>query len=157
MHSERTTPKWILGVGIAQAGVELVYGRRVARTPWRWDSTFRFFNLQQQDFDVDLDPYTSEFYLSTQATRILSPSNLIDIEIGAGWAVSEIVAYNSSEPGHVAFRSGPRSYLGLVVLQRIFVALNVDYYPIKEVDDGYRDGVVHDWEFNLTAGWRFLF
>ena len=43
------------------------------------------------------------------------------------------------------------------MLQRIFVTLNIDYYPIKNVDSGFRDDVVDDWEFNLTAGWRFLF
>jgi len=154
---EKEYPKQIFGVGIAQNGVELVYGRRVARTPWRWDSTFRFFNLQQQNYGPDLDPFTSEFYLSTQATRILSPSILYDFELGAGWAASETVAYNSSNSGHVAFRSGPRTSLGLVVLQRIFITLNVDYYPINEVDEGYPENVVDDWEYNLTAGWRFLF
>ena len=150
-------PKQIFGVGIAQNGLELVYGRRIARTPWRWDTTFRFFNLQQQNYDIDLDPFTGELYLATQGTRILSPSIFFDVELGAGWAASETVAFNSSQPGHIAFRSGPRTYLGLVVLQRIFVTLNIDYYPIKDVDGGYSDDVVDDWEFNLTAGWRFLF
>ena len=150
-------PKQIFGVGVAQNGLELLYGRRIARTPWRWDTTFRFFNLQQQNYDVDLDPFTGELYLSTQGTRILSPSIFLDVELGAGWAASETVAFNSSQPGHIAFRSGPRAYLGLVVLQRIFVTLNIDYYPIKNVDGGYKDDVVDEWEFNLTAGWRFLF
>jgi hypothetical protein len=43
-----------------------------------------------------------------------------------------------------------------VILQRLYVALNADYDPIKEVDDGDRNSVVDDWEFNLTGGWRFL-
>ncbi len=76
--------------------------------------------------------------------------------LGAGWAASETVAFSSPNAGHVAFRSGPRTYLGLVVLQRIFVTMNVDFYPIKDTGDGYRDDFVDDWEFNLTAGWRFL-
>ena len=71
--------------------------------------------------------------------------------------MSETVAYDSSASGHVAFRAGPRSYMAFVILQRVYVALNVDYYPIKEVGSGYRDSAVDDWEFNLTAGWRFLF
>jgi hypothetical protein len=81
----------------------------------------------------------------------------VDFEIGLGWAASETIAFTSASPGHMAFRSGPRSYLGLVILQRIYVAFNADYYPIKEVDSGYRNSVVDDWNYNLTAGWRFLF
>jgi predicted acylesterase/phospholipase RssA len=150
-------PKRILGLGVAQNGVELVYGRRLARSAWRWDSTFRFFNLQSEDFAPDLDPFTGEFYLSTQVTRIRSPSELVGFEVGVGWAAAETIAFSSSSPGHMAFRSGPRSYLGLVILQRIYVAFNADYYPIKEVDSGYRYSVVDDWDYNLTAGWRFLF
>ena len=150
-------PERIVGLGVAQNGVELVFGQRLFRTAWRWDSTGRVFNFQQQDYGSGLDPFTSEFYLSTQATRIFSPSDFMDFEVGAGWAASETIAYNSESPGHLAFRSGPRSYLGLVILQRIYVALNVDYYPIKEVGSGYRDSAVDDWELNLTAGWRFLF
>jgi hypothetical protein len=150
-------PKRILGLGVANSGVEFVYGRRLISSAWRWDSTFRFFNLQEQDFAPDLDPFTGELYLSTQVTRILSPSELVDFEIGLGWAASETIAFTSASPGHMAFRSGPRSYLGLVILQRIYVAFNADYYPIKEVDSGYRNSVVDDWNYNLTAGWRFLF
>ena len=150
-------PKHIIGLGIANAGVEVVYGRRLGRSPWRWDSAVRLFNLERQPFADDINPFVGEFYLSTQGTRILSPSTFFDIELGAGWAVSETVAFNSSESGQVAFRSGPRAYLGLVILQRIFVALNVDYYPIKDVSSGFREDIVDDSEFNLTAGWRFLF
>jgi hypothetical protein len=140
--------------------VEGVYGRRLGSRPWRWDSTLRFFNLQQQSFAPGLDPVTSELYLSTQGTWTLSPLKFADVELGAGWAVSEMIAYNSGSPGHVAFRTGPRSYLSLVMLQRIYVALNVDYYPVNELDSAYENTgttVADDWEFNLTAGWRFLF
>jgi hypothetical protein len=150
-------PERIVGLGVAQNGVELVFGQRLFRTAWRWDSTGRVFNFQQEDYGSGLDPFTSEFYLATQATRIFSPADFMDFEAGAGWAASQTIAYNSERPGHVAFRSGPRSYLALVILQRVYVALNVDYYPIKEVGSGYRDSAVDDWEFNLTAGWRFLF
>jgi hypothetical protein len=157
----RDYPKHIVGVGVAQNGLEGVYGRRLGGQPWRWDSTFRFFNLQEQkSLAPGLDPFTSELYLATQATWILSPSKFADLELGVGWAVSETIAYNSASPGHVAFRTGPRSYLGLVILQRIYLALNVDYYPVNEADKAYRD-TGHDggddWEFNLTGGWRFLF
>ncbi len=150
-------PKQIVGLGIANSGLEVVYGRRLGRSPWRWDSAFRIFNLEKQNYAAELDPFTGEFYLSTQGTRIFSPSMFFDLELGAGWAASETVAFSSPQSGHVAFRSGPRTYLGLVVLQRIFVTINVDFYPIKDTGDGYRDDVVDDWEFNLTAGWRFLF
>jgi len=155
----REYPKNVLGLGVAQNGFETVYGRRLGNRPWRWDSTLRFFNLQQQSFAPGLDPFTSEFYLSTQATRILSPVKFADIELGAGWAVSEKIAYSSSAPGHVAFRTGPRTYLALVILQRIYLALNVDYYPVNKLDSAYRHTgttVADDWEFNLTAGWRFF-
>jgi hypothetical protein len=150
-------PKQIVGLGIANNGVEVVYGRRLGRSPWRWDSALRLFNLEKRPFADDLNPFVGEFYLSTQGTRILSPSTFYDIELGAGWAVSETVAFNSPESGPVAFRSGPRTYLGLVILQRIFVTLNVDFYTIKNVNSGYQDDIVDDSEFNLTAGWRFLF
>lgn len=150
-------PKQVVGLGIANSGVEVVYGHRLGRSPWRWDTAFRIFNLEKQNYAADLDPFTGELYLSTQGTRILSPSMFFDVELGAGWAASETVAFSSPQSGHVAFRSGPRTYLGLVVLQRIFVTINVDFYPIKDTGDGYRDDVVDDWEFNLTAGWRFLF
>jgi predicted acylesterase/phospholipase RssA len=149
-------PKRIFGVGIVNSGVELDYGRRLGRSPWRWDSTFRIFNLEKQNFGADLNPFTGEFYLSTQGTRIMSPSAFFDVELGAGWAASETVAFSSPNSGHIAFRSGPRTYLGLVILQRIFVTINVDFYPIQDTGDGYRDDVVDDWEFNLSAGWRFL-
>lgn len=150
-------PKQIVGLGIANNGLELVYGRRLGRTPWRWDTALRLFNLENQPLADDLNPFVGEFYLSTQGTRILSPSPYLDVELGAGWAVSETVAFNTAESGQVAFRSGPRTYLGLVLLQRIFVTLNVDFYPIKDVSSGYREDIVDDSEFNLTAGWRFLF
>jgi hypothetical protein len=153
-------PKHIIGLGVAQAGFEAVYGRRLGSRPWRWDSTFRYFNLQQKSYSRELDPFTSEFYLSTQITRTISPLTWADVEIGAGWAVNEKIAYNSSSPGHVAFRTGPRSYLAFIILQRLYLALNVDYYPVNELDSAY-DGlgvtVTEDWEFNITGGWRFLF
>ncbi len=47
-----------------------------------------------------------------------------------------------------------------IVLQRIYVALNVDYYPNVEMRDAYKNTVnpaVTDWEWNLAGGWRFLF
>jgi len=153
-------PKHIIGLGVAQAGFEAVYGRRLGSRPWRWDSTFRYFNLQQKSYSRELDPFTSEFYLSTQITRTLSPLSWADVEIGAGWALAEKIAYNSSSPGHVAFRTGPRSYLAFIILQRLYLALNVDYYPINELDSAYKHldvTVTEDWEFNITGGWRFLF
>ena len=56
------------------SGVEVVYGHRLGRSPWRWDTAFRIFNLEKQNYAADLDPFTGELYLSTQGTRILSPS-----------------------------------------------------------------------------------
>jgi predicted acylesterase/phospholipase RssA len=156
----REYPKRIIGLGVAQSGVEGVFGQRLGNRPWRWDSTARLFNISHKSFAPGLNPFTGELYLSTQATWILSPTAFADVELGAGWALSETFAFNSASPGHVAFRTGPRSYLALVLLQRIYVALNVDYYPVKEIGAAYRSTgtqVVHDWEFNLTAGWRFLF
>lgn len=156
----REYPKRIVGLGVAQNGLEGVYGRRLGGRPWRWDSTFRFFNLQEQSLGPGFDPFTSELYLATQVTWIQSPAKFADLELGVGWAVSETVAYNSASPGQVAFRTGPRSFLGLVILQRIYLALNVDYYVVHEVDKAYGDTGVRgsdDWEFNLTGGWRFLF
>ncbi len=153
-------PKHIFGLGVAQSGFEAVYGRRLGSRPWRWDTTFRVFDFQQKSYSRELDPFTSEFYLSTQITRTLSPLSWADVEIGAGWAVSDKIAYNSSSPGQVAFRTGPRSYLAFVILQRLYLALNVDYYPINELDSAYKNlgvTVTEDWEFNLTGGWRFLF
>lgn len=153
-------PKHIIGLGVVQNGIEAVYGRRLGGRPWRWDSAFRVFDFKQKSYAHGLDPITSQFYLSTQITRTFSPMTYADVEIGAGWALSEMIAYNSSSPGHVAFRTGPRSYLALVILQRIYLALNVDYYPVNELDSPYKDletTVTEDWEFNLTAGWRFLF
>ena len=91
---------------------------------------------------------------------MLSPTTFADVELGAGWAVSETVAFDSDSPGHVSFRTGPRSYLALVVLQRLYLALNVDYYPVNEKGGDYRaldTRVTDDWEFNITGGWRFLF
>jgi predicted acylesterase/phospholipase RssA len=156
----RHYPRRILGLGVAQNGAEAVFGQRLGEKPWRWDSTFRFFNLQSQSYAPDLDPFTSEFYLSSQLTGILSPTGYLDVELGAGWALSETIAYDSSSPGHVAFRTGPRSYVALVLLQRLYLALNVDYYPVNEKAAAYQDvgtRVTDDWEFNLTGGWRFLY
>jgi hypothetical protein len=155
----RYYPRRILGLGVAQNGVEAVIGQRLGERPWRWDTTLRFFNLQSQSFAPDLDPFTSEFYVSTQATGILSPTGYLDVELGAGWALSETIAYDSKSPGHVAFRTGPRSYVALVLLQRLYLALNVDYYPVNEkaaAYEGVGTRVTDDWEFNLTGGWRFL-
>ena len=156
----RDFPRHIIGLGVAQNGIEGVYGRRLGSRPWRWDSTFRFFNIKQQSFAPGLEPWTGEFYLSTQATWILSPARYADLELGVGWALAEKIAFDSSSPGHVAFRTGPRSYLALVILQRLYVALNVDYYPVNELGSAYKNTgtiVADDWEYNLTAGWRFLF
>lgn len=150
-------PKRSIGLGIANNGVEIFYGRQLGASSWRWDSAFRLFNLEKRSYGDDLNPFVGELYLSTQATRILSPSTFYDIELGAGWAVSKTVAFNSSESGEVAFRSGPRIYTGLVIFQRIYVTLNIDFYPVKEVSSGYQEDVVNDSEFNLIAGWRFLF
>ena len=47
-------PKRILGLGIAQSGLELVYGSRILRSAWRWDSTFRYFRLGNHWFCYDL-------------------------------------------------------------------------------------------------------
>jgi hypothetical protein len=156
----REYPKHIIGLGIAQNGFEAMYGRRIGSRPWRWDSTFRYFNLQKQSFARDLEPFTSELYLSTQFTRTFSPLAFADVELGLGWSMSEMFAYNSRSPGHIAFRMGPRSYLALVLLQHFYVSLNVDYYPVNELDNDYEHlgtTVADDWEFNITAGWRFLF
>jgi hypothetical protein len=150
-------PKQIIGVGIVNNGVEIDYGLQLGRSPWRWDSAFRLFNIEKEPLTDDLNPVVGEFYLSTQGTRIFSPSTFFDIEIGLGWALSETVAFDTSASGEVAFRSGPRTYLGLVILQRIFVTMNVDFYTTVNVNSGYQDDVVDDKEFNLTAGWRFLF
>ena len=35
--------------------------------------------------------------------------------------------------------------------------MNVDFYTTVDVSSGFQDDVVDDKEFNLTAGWRFLF
>ena len=56
--------------------------------------------------------------------------------------------------------TGPRTTLALVGLQRIYLALNIDYYPVNEVGTEYENTgikVSDTWEFNLAAGWRFLF
>jgi hypothetical protein len=153
-------PKQIVGVGIAQNGFEVVYGLRILRSPWRWDTTFRFFNLGRESLAPGLDPFMGDLYLATQVTRILSPLKFLDFELGGGWALSERLAFNGINPGHVAFRTGPRAYIALVILQRIYLALNVDYYPVVELDPAYRNlgtTVADNWEFNLAAGWRFLY
>jgi hypothetical protein len=57
-------------------------------------------------------------------------------------------------------RSGPRSYLAFVILQRIYLAVNIDYYPINELDSRYKNlnaTVTEDWTANVSGGWRFLF
>jgi len=156
----RQYPKHILGVGVVQTGLEAVYGRRLGSRPWRWDTTFRFFDLKQKTYAPGLEPYTMELYLSTQITRTLPIMTYADVEIGLGWAAAEMFAYNSLSPGHVAFRSGPRSYLALVILQRIYLAVNVDWYPINELDSRYKNlnaTVTEDWTANISGGWRFLF
>jgi predicted acylesterase/phospholipase RssA len=153
-------PRQILGLAVAQSGLELSYGRRLGRSPWRWDSAFRFFNIGSQSFSPDLEPTTGEFYLSTQVTRVFSFSSFVDMELGAGWAASETIALDSESPNQVAFRTGPRLFLGLVGLQRVFLGLNIDYYPINEVGDEYEatgTRVSENWALNIVAGWRFLF
>jgi predicted acylesterase/phospholipase RssA len=155
----RDYPKHIIGLGIAQRGLEVGFGRRLGERPFRWDSTFRFFNLQNQSFGSGLNPFTGEFYLATQATGILPIASVADVELGAGWAISETVAFNSGSPGHVAFRTGPRASLALVLLQRLYVALNADYYPVNRKANAYREldaRVTNSWEWNLTAGFRFF-
>jgi hypothetical protein len=156
----RQFPKHILGVGVVQTGLEAVYGRRLGSRPWRWDSTFRFFDLKQKTYAPGLEPYTMELYLSTQITRTLPLMTYADVEVGLGWAIAEMFAYNSASPGHVALRSGPRSYLAFVILQRIYLAVNIDYYPINELDSRYKNlnaTVTEDWTANVSGGWRFLF
>jgi hypothetical protein len=156
----RAYPKRMLGVAMAQSGVELTYGRRLLRPTWRWDTTFRLFNLESQSFSPELEPVTGDLYLSTQATRIFSPENYLDFEAGLGWAAVQTVAYESKSLENVALRSGPRSYLGLTLLQQIYLGLNFDYYVVRDVDDKYRatgTRVVDNYELNLAAGWRFLF
>jgi len=157
---ERDYPRRIVGVGIAVNGFEGVFGQRLGRSTWRWDTTFRAFRIRKDTYNPDLDPWTSEFYLSTQATWILSPTKFVDLEVGAGWALSETIAYNSRSPGHIAFRTGPRSFLALVVIQRIYVGMNIDYYPVIETAPAYQDAfkpAVDTWSWNLSGGWRFLF
>ena len=87
-------------------------------------------------------------------------SSFVDMEFGAGWAASETIAMDSESPNQVAFRTGPRVYLGLVGLQRVFVGLNIDYYPINEVGEEYEatgTRVSDNWALNIVVGWRFLF
>jgi hypothetical protein len=157
---ERAYPERIVGVGIVLNGAEGWFGRRLGTGPWRWDASARVFRIRQETYAVGLDPWTSEFYLSTQLTRILSAGRFIDLEVGAGWAVSETVAYDSASPGHIAFRTGPRSFLAVVFVQRIYVGMNVDYYPVIDIAPAYANTispVVTEWQWNLTGGWRFLF
>lgn len=156
---EREHPRAILGVGVALNGVELTYGHSLVSPPWRWDSSFRYYRIQEQTYGPNLRPLTSDIYFSSQVTRVFSPTKAIDLELGLGWALSETIAYNSSHPGHVAFRTGPRSLLSLVLFQRLYVAANLDYYPIRVVEPVYEDSAnpPGDWQWNVAAGWRFLF
>ena len=143
-----------------QSGLEGLYGRRLWRHNWRGDTTLRIFKLGEENYAPGLEPFTSEFNLSTQVTWSTTPSKFFDLELGAGWAVSEIHAYDSSSPGHVALRTGPRSYLGVVALQRIYLALNIDWYPFISLDGDYKDTgteVADDWNWNIVVGWRFLY
>ena len=114
---------------------------------WRWDSKLRIFKLREENYAPNLEPFTSEFNLSTELTWIHSPSPFFDLEIGGGWVAAETVAYNSSSPGHVAFRTGARTHIALVTLQRIYLSFNFDYFPFTFVDD---------WNWNIVVGWRFL-
>jgi predicted acylesterase/phospholipase RssA len=153
-------PKHTFALGIVQAGIEGVYGRRLAARDWRWDSTVRFFKIRQEKYTPDLEPLTNEFNVSTQATWVSTPSKFFDLELGAGWAVSEILAWNDSHPGHVAFRTGPRASVAVVALQRVYLAANVDWYPFKWEEGNYqRTGanVADDWNWNIGVGWRFLY
>jgi hypothetical protein len=153
-------PKRIVGVGIVQTGFEVLYGRRIWNSKWRWDTTFRFFNLGVENYAADLEPFTSELYLASQATWIASPAEYLDLEVGAGWVATETLALNSTSPGHVALRTGPRTSFGLVALQRIYLAVNFDYYPFQYLDSNYRDTgteIVDDWNWNIVVGWRFMY
>jgi predicted acylesterase/phospholipase RssA len=157
---QRDYPRRILGLGVAVNGLEGTFGQRIGGSKWRWDSTFRYFRIQEQSFRLDLSAWTSEIYLSAQATWIASPSRFIDLELGAGWALGETFAYNGPSPGHVVLRTGPRSYVALVALQRLYLAVNVDYYPFMDVESAYRftvAPVTRNWELNISGGWRFLF
>ncbi len=153
-------PKHILGLGIVQSGIEGLYGRRLWVQNWRWDTTARFFKLREENYAPGLEPFTSEFNFSSQATWSTTPSKFFDLELGAGWAASETFAWDGSSPGHVAFRTGPRSSLAIVALQRIYLAVNLDWYPFKSVDSDYKNTgtqVADDWNWNIVVGWRFLY
>jgi hypothetical protein len=157
---ERHLPRKIVGVGVVINGFEGVYGQRLWRSRWRWDTTFRFFRLQRSNYAAGLTPFTGELYLSTQATRIFSPTSYADIELGAGWALADTLAMSGPAPGQVALQTGPRTYAALVLLQRVYVAVNVDYYPWKVVDHPYYltpNPVVDDWTWSIAGGWRFLY
>jgi predicted acylesterase/phospholipase RssA len=156
----RAYAKRMLGLAMAQSGLELTYGRRLPRPTWRWDTTFRLFNLEDSSYSPELEPVTGDLYLSTQATRIFSPESFLDFEAGLGWAAVQTLAHESGSVERVAFRSGPRSYLGLILLQQIYLGLNFDYYTVRDVEDKYEATgvrVVDNYELNLAAGWRFLF
>ena len=153
-------PKHLFAVGIVQGGIEGMYGRRLWKQNWRWDSTLRFFKLREENYAPGLEPFTNEFNLSTQLTWSTTPSKFFDLELGAGWAVSEILAWDGSSSGHVAFRTGPRSYLGVVALQRVYLAANLDWYPFISKDGNYKNTgtrVADDWNWNIVVGWRFLY
>jgi len=156
----RAYAKRMFGLAIVQSGVELTYGRRLPKPAWRWDTAFRLFNLGQRSYSPELDPITGDLYLSTQVTRIFSPSTYIDIEAGLGWAAVQRVAYEEGSFEGVAFRSGPRFFAGLTLLQQIYLGLNFDYYFYRDVDDKYLATglrVADNYQVNLAAGWRFLF
>jgi predicted acylesterase/phospholipase RssA len=157
---QRSYPKNIIGIGIVINGLEGTYGRRLWGSKWRWDTSFRFYRLQRIKYSDDLTPFTGELYLSTQATRIFAPLSYADIEVGAGWAAAETLALSGPATGHVAFRTGPRGYLALVLLQRLYIGVNIDYYPFDNIDARYATTgvrVVDEWEWGVAGGWRFLF
>jgi hypothetical protein len=157
---QRIYPKRIVGIGVVINGLEGVYGRRLWGSKWRWDTSFRFFRLNRQNYARNLTPFTGEFYLSTQATRIFAPISFADIELGAGWAASETLAMSGPAGGHVAFRTGPRGYIALVLLQRLYLGVNVDYYPFDQIGSPYDltpNPVVDDLVWGIAGGWRFLF
>jgi hypothetical protein len=46
-----------------------------------------------------------------------------------------------------------------VFFQRLYVAVNGDYYPIRIVEPAYENSSdsPHTLQWNIAAGWRFLF
>ena len=72
---------------------------------------------------------------------------------------TETFVYDDTR-SHVAIRVGPRAQLSLVALQRIYLAGNIDYYPLISLGTAYRDTgteVAEEWNWNIAAGFRFLY